>query len=48
MNQVSCTVLLMGNVPLCGHWVFIDFPISFKVLLPSTVTFSSISFIEWV
>ena len=52
MNQVSFTILLVDNVQLFGHWVSIDFAISFNVLLPSTVTFSSISFfeiiIEWL
>ena len=52
MNQVSFTILLVDDVQLFGHWVSIDFAISFNVLLPSTVTFSSISFfeiiIEWL
>ena len=48
MNQVSFTILLVDNVPLSGHWVSIDFAISFNVLLPSTVAFSSISFFEIV
>ena len=52
MNQVSFTILLVDNVQLFGHWVSIDFAISFNELLPSTVTFSSISFfeiiIEWL
>ena len=52
MNQVSFKILLVDDVQLFCHCVSIDFAISFNVLLPLTVTFSSISFfeiiIEWL